>query len=143
MVRVQMGDTVAVHFTASLENETVVVKTEENKPLTFTLGKREVLPAVEQAVLGMALDETKTVNVSEKEAYGPYSPDLVVQLDRSEFNKRDIHPEIGLEIETKQAGGDSLVARVTDVSDTKVTMDANHPLAGHTLTYNLLLAGIY
>ena len=142
MVRVQKGDTVAIHFTASDENETVLAKTEKNKPLTFTLGQKEVLPAVEQAVLGMALDETKTVNVSEKEAFGPYSPDLVVQVDRSEFDQRDIHPEIGLEIETKQTDGDSLVARVTNVSDTKVTMDANHPLAGHSLTYRLSLAKI-
>ncbi|WP_447969199.1 FKBP-type peptidyl-prolyl cis-trans isomerase [Nitrospira sp. M1] len=142
MVRVQQGDRVRIHLAVSLEDETVIEATDSKQPLTFTQGEGNVLPSVEQAVLGMALGETKTLHITEKEAFGPYSSDLIVQLDRSEFDQRDIHPEIGLEIETKQANGVSLVARVTDVSETKVTMDANHPYAGHTLTCNLLLTGI-
>jgi len=70
-------------------------------------------------------------------SFGPYNPGLVVQSDRSEFDQRDIQPEIGLEIKTKQTNWESLIVRVTDISNTKITMDANHPLAGQSLTYEL------
>ncbi len=139
MVRVQKGDRVSIHYTAKLIDGTVVDKTSSQEPLTFTQGEGKVLPAVDNAVLGMGPGESKTVQVSEKNLYGPHNPDLVVELEREEFTKRGIKPEIGLKLNTNQDNEKSMVVRVTDISNTTVTLDANHPLAGHTLSFDLYL----
>lgn len=142
MIRVQKGDRVSIHYTAKLGDGTVVDKTPSKEPLTFTLGEGKVLPAVDNAVLGMAPGESKTVEVSENDLYGPHNPDLVVELDRTEFTKRGIEPEIGLKLNTNEGKEKSMVVRVTDISNTTVTLDANHPLAGHSLAFDLYLAGV-
>jgi len=142
MVRVQKGDKVAIHYTARFKDGTVFDKTAIEEPLTFTQGEGKVLPAVDKVVLGMALGETKTVHVSEKALYGSHNPDLVVELDRADFTKRGIQPEIGLQLNTNQGNEKSMVVRVTDISNTTVTLDANHPLAGHSLSFKLYLDGV-
>ena len=137
MIRVQQGDTVAIHYTAKLQDGTVLDKTAGDVPLTFTQGKGKVLPAVDKAVIDMGVGETKTVYVSEKDLYGSYNPDLVVELDRAEFTKRGVQPELGMELNTNPDNDKSMLVRVTHISDSTVTLDANHPLAGHSLTFEL------
>ncbi|MCH8040034.1 MAG: FKBP-type peptidyl-prolyl cis-trans isomerase [Nitrospirales bacterium] len=115
---------------------------EHKEPFTFTQGQGEVVPVVQPAVLGMALGESKIVHVSEEKAYGSYKPVLAVKVDRTEFDNRGIKPEIGLEFGVEQTNGESFPVRVTEVSDSTVTLDANHPLAGRSITFDLLLMDI-
>jgi peptidylprolyl isomerase len=142
MERVQEGNTVAIHYTATLQDGTVFDKTAKDEPLTFTQGDGKALPAVDQAVIGMAPGESKTIWVSELDLHGAHDPGLVVELDRAEFSKRGIKPEIGLALEIKDGSNGKIeprIFRVTSFSDTTVTMDGNHPLAGHSLTFDLRL----
>ena len=139
MIRVQNGDKVAIHYTAKREDGTVIDQTENKDPLTFTQGEGKVLPAVDKAVIGMAPGETKTIQVSEEDLYGPHNPQLVVTVDRAEFTKRGIQPEIGLQLNTNQGTEKPVVVRVTDISADRVTLDGNHPLAGHSLSFELYL----
>lgn len=142
MVGVLPGNTVSIHFTGKLENGTVFFTTENKEPFIFTHGQGEVVPVVQQAVLGMALGESKIVQASAEEAYGAYKPQLAVKLDRAEFDKRGIKPEIGLEFGIGQDQGEPFPVRVTEIEDSTVTLDANHPLAGHSITFDLLLVDI-
>ncbi len=141
-VRVGEGDTISIHYTGRLDDGTVFISTENKEPFTFTQGQGEIVAVVQKAVVGMALGESKIIHVSEEEAYGAYHPDLAVQVDRAEFDKRGITPEIGLEFGMDQANGESLPVRVTEISDSSVTLDANHPLAGRPITFDLLLVDI-
>lgn len=141
-VRVLPGNTVSIHYTGRLEDGTVFISTENMEPFTFTQGQGDVVPVVQRAVLGMAPGESKIVRVSEEDAYGAYKPELVVKVDRAEFDQRGIKPEIGLEFNVGQTKGESLPVRVTEIGDSTVTLDANHPLAGHSIIFDLLLVDI-
>jgi len=141
-VRVVPGNTVSIHYTGRLEDGTVFFSSEKKEPFIFTHGKGSVVPRVQQAVLGMAQGESKTVHVPEGEAYGTYNPELAVKMDRAEFDKRGIKPEIGFEFSIGQSEGDPLPVRVTEVNDSTVTVDANHPLAGNSIIFDLLLVDI-
>ena len=142
MVRVLPGNTVSIHYVGRLEDGTVFFSTENKDPFIFTHGQGAVVPRVQQAVLGMALGESKSVHVPEEEAYGAYKPSLAVKLDRAEFDKRGIKAKIGLEFGVRQTDGEPLPVRVTDMDDSTVTVDANHPLAGHSIIFDLLLVDI-
>jgi FKBP-type peptidyl-prolyl cis-trans isomerase 2 len=141
-VRVLPGNTVSIHYTGRLKDGTVFISTENKEPFIFTQGQGEVVPMVQQAVLGMTLGESKIVHISEEEAYGSYKPALAVKVDRAEFSKRGITPEIGLEFGIQPTNGESFPVRVTEIGDSTVTLDANHPLAGHAIIFDLLLVDI-
>ena len=141
-VRVLPGNTVSIHYVGRLEDGTVFFSTENKAPFIFTHGQGEVVSVVQQAVLGMAPGESKSVQVPDEEAYGAYKPDLAVKLDRAEFDKRGIEAKIGLEFGVRQTDGEPLPVRVTDMDDSTVTVDANHPLAGHAIFFDLLLVDI-
>ena len=126
---------------ARFQDGTVFDKTESEEPLTFTQGEGKALPVVEQAVLGMALGETKTVRIAQEDLYRSHNPDLVMQLDRAEFAKRGIQPEIGLALETNQDKEQTRAVRITAITDTTVTLDANHPLDRTFLNFRTLFGG--
>jgi len=142
MVCVRQGDQVTLHYTVKKEDGTVLESTKEKDPVTFTQGQGKVVGPVDEALLGMELGQEKSVFVSEEDGHGPHKPDLVVQIEENEFTQRDIKPEIGLKLRAQQPDGKALDVTVVDVSDSKVTLDANHPLAGQALTYDLELVGI-
>lgn len=142
MVRVLPGNTIAIHYTGKFEDGTVFDSTENEDPYTFTQGEGDVLPAVQRAVLGMGLGETKTVQIPEEEAYGSYNPALMVQVDRMVFDQRGVKPELGMEFQVKQDDGNPLPVRVTEIGESTVTLDANHPLAGRSIIFDLILVDI-
>ena len=142
MVRVRRGNTVSIHYTGRLADGTVFFSTENKEPFIFTHGQGAVVPRVQQAVLGMAPGESKRVQVPEEEAYGAYKPELAVKIDRAEFDKRGLKAEIGLEFGVRQTDGDPLPVRITDMDDTTVILDANHPLAGHSIIFDVWLVDI-
>ena len=141
--RVVTGDIISLHYTGRLEDGTVFITTENQEPFTFTQGQGEVVQAVQQAVLGMALGESKEVYVAEEHAYGPYHHELTIQVGRDEFDRRGIKPEIGLEFGVEQTKGEPLPVRVTEINELSVTLDANHPLAGRSIIFDLLLVDIF
>ena len=140
MPEAKRGDTVRVHYTGTLDDGTVFDSSREREPLEFNLGTGQVIPGFDTALTGMKPGESKKVTIPAAEAYGPYRSELVLVVDRSEFPS-DVEPGVGDQFQLSQ-DGNSFVVNVTDVTDQNVTLDANHPLAGEDLTFELELVEI-
>ena len=135
------GDIVEVHYTGTLENGTVFDTSAGREPLKFTLGAGQMIPGFEQAVLGMKIGETKTVTIPADEAYGPYRDDMVQVINREELTNIP-NPEVGQQLYGSQPGGGTITGTITNVTDTTVTVDFNHRLAGKDLTFEIELVSI-
>ncbi len=149
MAKVREGDRVKVHYTGKLEGGEVfdssLCRDEEcgcdTAPLEFTVGAGEVIPGFEKAVIGMSEGDQKTFTIPVDEAYGKRNEELVVAVERGNMPE-DINPEVGMRIDVTQEDGEEFPVIVTAVTDTHVTLDANHPLAGRDLTFEIELVEI-
>ena len=141
MAQVQQGDTVQVNYTGMLSDGTVFDTSLNRCPLQFTLGKGMLIPGFEKAVLGMSAGEKKTVVIPPAEAYGPRQDQAVVQLERKGL-PTGYEPKVGQRIELEQENNANVLVTVTAVSESAITVDANHPLAGKDLTFEIELVSI-
>ncbi|QXD13973.1 peptidylprolyl isomerase [Rhodocaloribacter litoris] len=141
MANAKQGDSVEVHYTGRLKDGTVFDSSEGRPPLSFTLGAGQVIPGFEEAVLGMAEGETKQHTIPPEEAYGAYREDLVVPIPRAHLPP-GAPPEPGQHLELHLRDGGVIQARVEAVTDDAVVIDANHPLAGQTLVFDIELVKI-
>ena len=136
------GDTVQVNYTGKLADGTVFDSSAGRTPLEFTLGKGQVVPGFEKAVLGMKVGEKKTVTIPSDEAYGPHLDSLVIQVLRDRI-KMDGQLAEGQVLQTTGPNGQKIQFTVINVSDNgTVTLDANSPLAGKDLTFDIELVAI-
>jgi len=138
MSQAKNGHTVKVHFTGKLENGEVFSKPKEDEPFEFTLGSGELIPGFEKAIIGMEVGQTKTITVPPEEAFGERHEDLVVDVNRTHIPKH-ITPVIGEQLQIRLKGSDPIKATVVDVDEDTVTLDANHPLAGYILFFEVKL----
>lgn len=141
MVQAKSGDTVKIHYTGKLDDGTVFDSSINRDPLEFTLDQGQVIPGFEQAVVGMSPGESKTQKIPVDQAYGPYREDMVIQVSK-EMLPPDLQPEVGQQLQVQQPTGQAIPVIVTDVSNGQVTLDANHPLAGENLTFDIELVEI-
>ena|SRR5215467_825407 len=141
MSTVKNGDTVKVHYTGKFDTGEVFDSSEGAEPLAFTVGAGEVIPGFDEALLGMQIGETKDVVIEPEQGYGNRVEELEHTIDRSQFNLTGVVPEIGMAIEMRTPQGD-IPLIITDLTDTTVTLDANHPLAGESLHFSLRLVEI-
>ena len=141
MAQAKPGDTVKVHYTGKLEDGTVFDTSTDRDPLQFTIGERKIIPGFEQAVVGMNPGESKTIKVPMDEAYGPHREEMVMVVDRNQLPV-DLIPEVGQQLQSRQPDGQTMVVTVIGVSESSVTVDANHPLAGKDLTFDIQLVEI-
>ncbi|MFC2001076.1 FKBP-type peptidyl-prolyl cis-trans isomerase [Chloroflexota bacterium] len=132
----QNGDTVKVHYTGKLQDGSVFDTSVGSEPMEFTLGEGRLIPGFEQAVTGMQVGESKTVTIPVDEAYGQRRDELIFEVERDEL-PADIEPEVGMQLPTSQG-----VVTITEVSETMTKIDANHPLAGQDLTFDIELVEI-
>jgi peptidylprolyl isomerase len=135
------GDTVLFHYTGSLRDGTVFDSSSGRDPLRVTLGSGQVIRGVDEALIGMAPGEEKTVTIASDEAYGPHRPELLHEVQR-EAIPPEVDLEIGQLLEGRDTGGQRLRLTVVDVADEMVKLDANHPLAGQDLRFDLQLVEI-
>lgn len=138
MTRAQTGDTVEVHYIGRLDDGTQFDSSRERDPLRFTIGQGHVIRGFEQAVTGLDVGQTTTSRISAEDAYGALREDLVVHAPRSALPDH-IEPEVGMMLQLQQEGGLAVPVTVTAVTDDDVTLDANHPLAGQCLTFDIEL----
>ena len=149
MTKAKEGDKVKVHYTGKLEGGEVFDSSEctedgcscDSGPLEFTIGKGEVIPGFEKAVIGMSEGEAKTIIIPVEEAYGKRNDEMVVAVERSHV-PADLTPEVGMRLEVTQEDGQEFPVVIMEVTDTHVTLDANHPLAGRDLTFDIKLVEI-
>jgi peptidylprolyl isomerase len=140
MAKAQQGDTVRVHYTGTLNNGEQFDSSRGMDPLTFTLGEGSVIQGFDDAVDGMAVGESKRVTIPAAEAYGVRRDELTLRIPRAEL-PTDLELEVGSQLRMEQ-GAESVVVTVRDLDDDSVMLDANHPLAGEPLTFDLELVEI-
>jgi peptidylprolyl isomerase len=141
MSQVKNGDNVKVHYTGKFDSGQVFDSSEGGEPLAFTVGLGQVIRGFDQALLGMSIGELKDVVIPALEAYGERIPELVQTVDRDQFSLGDMTPELGMAIEMQTPDG-SIPLVITELTETTVTLDANHPLAGEELHFTLTLVQI-
>jgi peptidylprolyl isomerase/FKBP-type peptidyl-prolyl cis-trans isomerase SlpA len=144
MKRAKPGDIVSIEYKGVLENGEVFESTEEIGPLEFTLGTGSVMPAFEMAVVGMSVGESNDIVLQPKDGYGEKQPELLQTLDKNVFgNKAELKIGQILYLNTEKEGKTHKVpATVIELAGTTVTLDYNHPLAGHVLTYKVTVKHI-
>jgi FKBP-type peptidyl-prolyl cis-trans isomerase 2 len=141
MSQVRNGDNVKVRYTGKFGNGEVFDSSEGNEPLGFTVGTGQVIPGFDQALVGMSIGESKNVVIPAVEAYGERIPELVQTISRDQFSLGEITPELGMAIEMQTPDG-SIPLVITELNENTVTLDANHPLAGQELHFDLTLVSI-
>ena len=141
MAQAKEGDAVKVHYTGRLDDGTVFDTSDGRDPLVFTLGEGQIIPGFEQGVTGMVVGDKKSVTIPEQDAYGPRDPERELKVPRSEF-PGDIDPEVGQKLQVGRPDGVPAIVTVTEMTDEEITLDANHPLAGKTLTFDIELVEV-
>jgi len=141
MGHAKAGDTVKVHYTGKLGDGTVFDTSANREPLEFTIGGGKIIQGFEEAVVGMSPEDEKTIHLSPEKGYGPHRDEMVVEVERTQFPSH-IEPEIGKRLQIQQSGEQHIIVEITGVSESKVTLDANHPLAGHDLIFDIELVEI-
>lgn len=134
------GDTVRVHYTGKLEDGSIFDSSNGRDPLEFTVGSGQVIPGFDAAVSGMTPGEERSIRIPAADAYGDRKDDLVIEVERAQLPP-DIDPSPGQQLQLSQEGR-AFVVTVADVTPEKITLDANHPLAGEDLTFDLQLVAI-
>jgi FKBP-type peptidyl-prolyl cis-trans isomerase 2 len=140
MGKAKNGDLVKVNYEGKLVDGSVFGSSLEGEPLEFKIGDNNLIAAFEEAVIGMDLNESKTIEVPSKDAFGDYRDDLVLNVDRSQLPP-DLEPKVGERVELMRDEV-TFTARITDVADDSITLDINHPLAGKDLIFDIELVEI-
>lgn len=141
MTKAKNGDTVEVHYTGKLESGEVFDTSRSGDPIRIELGASQVIPGFEAAIVGMAVGDSITVTVESGDAYGPAQQELMIAVQRSELPE-SLDPEVGMQLAMRSQDGEQIPVRITEVTAEAVTLDANHPLAGEDLTFEIDLVSI-
>ena len=141
MSQAKKNDTVKVHYTGTLTDGTVFDSSREAEPLEFTIGGGDLIKGFDEAIPGMAIGEIKSVNIPAEEAYGAPNEEMVFQVERTQFAE-DMNPEVGQQFQIDTPDGQQMVVAITAIEGDQITLDANHPLAGQDLTFELELMEI-
>ena len=141
MAQAASGDTVKVHYTGKLDDGTVFDSSREREPLEFTLDEGQIIPGFEEAVVGLEQGDETTVEIPPEKAYGPHQEDAVMEFPLEQLPD-EMEPEVGMQLQLQGQNGQAFPARVVEVGDDTVTLDANHPLAGETRTFEIELVEV-
>jgi len=141
MSAVKKGDKVKVHYTGRLDDGTVFDTSEKKEPLEFEIGLGRVIPGFEDAIMGMAIGDKKTVKILSDQAYGEYNEEFKQDFPRDQF-PGDLKLEVGQRFQVDQKDGGKILVSIAAITDKTVTLDANNPLAGKDLTFDIELVEI-
>jgi len=141
MAEVKAGDTVQLHYTGTLLDGTTFDSSEGRDPLQFEVGSGQIIPGLDVAIPGMAVGEKKVVKIAADDAYGQLNPEMRQAVPR-EGIPADIPLEIGTQLQMQTPDGQAMPVTVVDVDEATVTLDANHPLAGKDLQFDIELVKI-
>lgn len=141
MTQAKAGDTVRMHYTGKLNDGTEFDSSSGRDPLEFKIGEETIIPTLEQAVIGMTAGDTQTVAIAAADAYGPRQDDAVQTVERSMIPE-NVELTVGGQLQAQAPNGQQLLLTVVEMTDESVTLDANHPLAGMDLTFDIELVEI-
>ena len=135
-MKVAENNNISVHYTGKLKDGRVFDSSEGREPLKFVVGEGNMIPGFEKGVLGMQLNEKKTIEIPFDQAYGEVRQDLFHEVSNDNLPK-DLNPEIGMQLQSKSQDGQLLNVTIIEVKDNSVIIDANHPLAGKDLFFDI------
>jgi len=141
MTQAKAGDTVRIHYTGTLDDGTVFDSSEGRDPLEFAVGSGQIIPGLDIAIPGMSVGDKKSVKVDCQDAYGPIHPEARQAVPRAEI-PADIPLDLGTQLQVQTPDGHAMTVTVLEVTETQVTLDANHPLAGKHLTFDIEIVSI-
>ena len=141
MQQAKKGDKVKVHYHGKLTNGETFDSSKEREPLEFEVGGGMVIKGFDKGVTGMSVGEKKTVNIPYNEAYGPKNPEMLIEIPKDKFPK-DLDLEIGLPLSMGDGSGQTFQVVIAQIKDATVILDANHPLAGEDLVFEIELVEI-
>lgn len=136
MSQAEKGNTVKVHYTGTLTDETIFDSSREREPIEFTVGAGQMIAGFDSAVVGMKVGDSKKVTIPSAEAYGEKNPEALIKVDKAQLPE-GMKPEVGMQLEAKQEDGRSQVLVVDQVAEDHVILDGNHPLAGKDLVFDI------
>ncbi len=139
--KVKNNDTVQVHYTGKLTNGQIFDSSVDKQPLEFQLGQGQIIPGFEQGLIDMTVNEKKTVTIPEAEAYGAVRKELFQEVPKNDLPS-EIDPKVGMGLMAKNPDGTERQLRVAEVRNDSILIDANHPLAGQDLVFDLELVDI-
>ncbi|WP_428651470.1 FKBP-type peptidyl-prolyl cis-trans isomerase [Roseibium sp.] len=141
MTEAKSGDTVRLHYKGTLDDGSVFDSSEGREPLEFTVGSGQIIPGLDRAIPGMKVGDEKTVRIDAEDAYGPHNPAAKQAVPRTHIPET-VPLSIGLQLQAQTENGQMMTVTVVEISDEEVILDANHPLAGKALTFEIQLTGI-
>ena len=141
MTAAKQGDTVAIHYTGTLEDGSVFDSSDGRDPLEFEVGSGQIIPGLDSEIAGMSVGDKKTVVIEPEQAYGPVNPDARQSVPRESI-PAEIPLEVGLPLQVQTPEGETIPVTVAELDEEAVVLDANHPLAGETLTFAIELVSI-
>jgi peptidylprolyl isomerase len=133
---VKANDTVKVHYTGTLDDGNTFDSSRGREPLEFTLGQGQLIAGFEKAVEGLKVGDSTQVRIPADQAYGDVREDMIVEVEKARFPD-DITPEIGMQLQINQPNGQPMPVLVKEVGETHIKLDANHPLAGQALNFDI------
>jgi peptidylprolyl isomerase len=141
MSEAKRGDNVKVHVAVKLKDGKIYDSTKNKEPLEITIGQGKFIRGLEEAIIGMTPGEKKKLDLPPERAFGPYKEGLTIKVDKKSIPPQ-IDPKIGMELEMSRGEGEKTRVRITEMNNTTVTVDANHPLAGEKLVFDIELLEI-
>lgn len=141
MAEVKAGDTVRIHYKGTLDDGSVFDSSDGRDPLEFAVGSGQIIPGLDVALPGMKVGDEKTVKVAADQAYGPVNPDARQPVPREQFPP-NIPIELGASLQVQTQDGQVMTVTIVEIGEENVILDANHPLAGKDLTFEIALVSI-
>src|SRR6185503_6805396 len=141
MQKAKSGDKVKVHYHGKLTSGETFDSSEGRAPLEFEIGKGMVIKGFDQGVAGMTVGEKKTIHIPVNEAYGPRNNEMLIEVPRNKFSP-DMELETGLALMMSDGSGQDFQVVVAEIKEDSVILDANHPLAGEDLIFDIELVEI-
>ena len=136
MSQVKENDTVKIHYTGKLEDGQVFDSSIEREPIEFTIGGGQIIPGLEKGLIDMEVNEKKTIQIPQTEAYGDIQKELFQEIPKDQL-PQEITPEVGMGLVAKNPDGSERQLRVAEVKEESIIIDANHPLAGKDLIFDV------
>lgn len=138
---VQSGDTIKIHYHGRLSDGTTFDSSEGRSPLEFTVGSGQVIKGFDDGVQGMTVGDRRTIEIPFVQAYGPEDPSMIIEFPVERLPE-DLQPEIGMQLNMNNAEGQQFPVVITGITDENIILNANHPLAGKDLIFDLELVEI-
>ncbi len=138
---IKKGDTISITYTGTFDDGTVFDTSDNHGPLEFVVGEGQLIPGFDNAVLGMKQDEEKKIHLEPKDAYGEYKEEYVKKIPRENFPKEQ-NPVVGMPLMLRAPNDAQFRAVIMEVTETEVTLNLNHPLAGKALNFSFKVVNV-